>query len=249
MSWGGAWRGLWAAVRHPEYGWKTTHFWGPVANWALVGSAVWDGTQYGPEVISAPMTITMCIYSALFMRFAWAVQPRNYLLLSCHGFNEVAQLNQLYRVTKYKQEKGEGFDVSREDLIKVGAGVAAAGLGLGFSTRIQQGLAGLSEGAKAVVLHPAGPFTIFFWAPTTKWLLSVSNLIDYNRPVDKISTSQQLALLSTGVIWSRYSMVIIPKNYNLLYVNLALATTSLYHVWRKLVAEYADPRPTAVALD
>ena len=29
-----------------------------------------------------------CVYSALFMRFAWAIQPRNYLLFACHFSNE-----------------------------------------------------------------------------------------------------------------------------------------------------------------
>jgi hypothetical protein len=39
----------------------------------------------------------MCIYSCLFMRFAWMVQPRNYLLLACHASNETVQLYQLSR--------------------------------------------------------------------------------------------------------------------------------------------------------
>ena len=39
----------------------------------------------------------MCVYSGLFMRFAWMVQPRNYLLLACHASNESVQLYQLSR--------------------------------------------------------------------------------------------------------------------------------------------------------
>lgn len=39
----------------------------------------------------------MCIYSALFMRFAYMVQPRNYHLLVCHVANETVQLYQLSR--------------------------------------------------------------------------------------------------------------------------------------------------------
>ena len=42
------------------------------------------------------------MYSALFMRFAWMVQPRNYLLLTCHITNEAAQLAQGYRSLKLK---------------------------------------------------------------------------------------------------------------------------------------------------
>ena len=35
----------------------------------------------------------LAIYSLLFMRFAWMVTPRNYLLLGVHIVNETAQLN------------------------------------------------------------------------------------------------------------------------------------------------------------
>jgi hypothetical protein len=91
---------------------------------------------------------------------------------------------------------------------------------------------------KKVAEAPAGPFYIHFWAPTSKWLLSISNLLDMNRPVEKISLSQSACLTATGVIWTRYSMVIVPKNYNLGVVNVALALSSGYHLVRKLNAEY-----------
>lgn len=39
----------------------------------------------------------LTLYSLLFMRFAWMVQPRNYLLLACHTTNEALQLCQGYR--------------------------------------------------------------------------------------------------------------------------------------------------------
>ncbi|GBE63059.1 WD G-beta repeat containing protein [Babesia ovata] len=64
--------------------------------------------------------------------------------------------------------------------------------------------------------HPAGPFTIHFYAPTFKWGISIANLADINRPTDKLSLPQQLAVSCTGIIWSRYSTVITPVNYNLL---------------------------------
>ncbi|WMV44083.1 hypothetical protein MTR67_037468 [Solanum verrucosum] len=78
---------------------KTTHFWGPVANWGFVIAGLVD-TQKPPEMISGNMTSAMCVYSALFMRFAWMVQPRNYLLLACHASNESVQLYQLSRWAK-----------------------------------------------------------------------------------------------------------------------------------------------------
>lgn len=39
----------------------------------------------------------MCVYSALFMRFALAIKPRNYLLFACHAANETVQLYNLQR--------------------------------------------------------------------------------------------------------------------------------------------------------
>jgi len=41
--------------------------------------------------------VAMALYSLFFMRFAWMVKPRNYLLLTCHASNETAQLYQLQR--------------------------------------------------------------------------------------------------------------------------------------------------------
>lgn len=44
----------------------------------------------------------LCCYSLLFMRFAYKVQPRNWLLFACHLTNESAQLIQGSRLIKYK---------------------------------------------------------------------------------------------------------------------------------------------------
>ncbi|KAL4207723.1 hypothetical protein CU097_008584 [Rhizopus azygosporus] len=82
-------------LTHPKQ-----HFWGPVVNWGLPIAAIID-TQKDPSLISGNMTLALCTYSALFMRFALAVQPRNYLLFACHATNEVAQLTQGYRYLKY----------------------------------------------------------------------------------------------------------------------------------------------------
>ncbi|XP_053980064.1 mitochondrial pyruvate carrier 2-like [Hylaeus volcanicus] len=89
-------------------------------------------------------------------------------------------------------------------------------------------------------LHPAGPTTVFFWAPTFKWGLVVAGIGDINRPPDTISLSQTASLMLTGAIWSRYSLVIIPKNYNLFSVNAFTSLTGAYnfargalHQWRQ----------------
>ncbi|KNE69589.1 protein 44-like protein [Allomyces macrogynus ATCC 38327] len=78
----------------------STHFWGPVANWGLPLAAIAD-MKKDPELISGNMTIAMSVYSILFMRFAWMVKPRNYLLLGVHVTNETAQLIQGYRFANY----------------------------------------------------------------------------------------------------------------------------------------------------
>uniref|UniRef100_A0A914VDB9 Mitochondrial pyruvate carrier n=1 Tax=Plectus sambesii TaxID=2011161 RepID=A0A914VDB9_9BILA len=74
----------------------STHFWGPVANWGLPLAALAD-LKKDPEIISGNMTPVLAIYSMVFMRFAWKVQPRNMLLFACHFTNSAAQLTQLGR--------------------------------------------------------------------------------------------------------------------------------------------------------
>ncbi|XP_014252087.1 mitochondrial pyruvate carrier 2-like [Cimex lectularius] len=80
--------------------------------------------------------------------------------------------------------------------------------------------------------HEAGPKTVFFWAPAIKWGLVIAGLSDLSRPADKISLPQSGALAATGIIWSRYSLVIIPKNWGLFSVNLFVAITGLYQCSR-----------------
>ena len=80
--------------------------------------------------------------------------------------------------------------------------------------------------------HPAGPKTIHFWAPLGKWALVIAGLADINRPVEKISVQQSVALAATGLIWSRYSTQIIPKNWSLFTVNLFVGATGIYQLAR-----------------
>ncbi|CDP15005.1 unnamed protein product [Coffea canephora] len=86
---------------------KTTHFWGPVSNWGFILAGLAD-TQKPPELISGQMTGVLCVYSALFMRFAWVIRPRNHFLMVTHASNECVQLYQLSRWAKgqwYLQQK------------------------------------------------------------------------------------------------------------------------------------------------
>jgi mitochondrial pyruvate carrier 2 len=73
------------------------------------------------------------------------------------------------------------------------------------------------QAAKSFWNHPAGPKTIFFWAPTMKWGITAANIKDF-----------------TGLIWCKYSLDIIPKNYNLMSVNVVMAATGLYQLYRRM---------------
>ncbi|XP_057672812.1 mitochondrial pyruvate carrier 1 [Diorhabda carinulata] len=90
----------------------STHFWGPVANWGIPIAAISDFRK-DPKFISPVMTVALCFYSAIFMRFAWKVKPQNMLLFACHFTNEGAQLVQLTRCINYKlSNKNKPMDVS-----------------------------------------------------------------------------------------------------------------------------------------
>ncbi|CAI9760247.1 unnamed protein product [Fraxinus pennsylvanica] len=95
--------------------------------------------------------------------------------------------------------------------------------------------------------HPAGPKTIHFWAPTFKWGISIANIADSTKPPEKVSYPQQIAVTATGVIWSRYSTVITPKNWNLFSVNVAMAATGIYQLTRKIRHDYFSEEQAAVA--
>ncbi|KAK2447927.1 mitochondrial pyruvate carrier [Trifolium repens] len=99
---------------------------------------------------------------------------------------------------------------------------------------------------QAFLNHPAGPKTIHFWAPTFKWGISIANIADFAKPPEKLSYPQQIAVTATGLIWSRYSTVITPKNWNLFSVNVAMAGTGIYQLSRKLRQDYFPEKEEAV---
>lgn len=53
------------------------------------------------------MTGALTVYSATFMRYSLAVQPKNYLLFACHFVNEASQLTQGYRWMQYHKWGGK----------------------------------------------------------------------------------------------------------------------------------------------
>ncbi|KFP38014.1 Mitochondrial pyruvate carrier 2, partial [Chlamydotis macqueenii] len=84
-------------------------------------------------------------------------------------------------------------------------------------------------------LFPSGPKTVFFWAPIMKWGLVCAGMADMTRPAEKLSTAQSAVLMATGLIWSRYSLVIIPKNWSLFAVNFFVGCaggSQLFRIWR-----------------
>ncbi|KAK5461021.1 hypothetical protein LTS15_003084 [Exophiala xenobiotica] len=84
----------------------STHFWGPASNFGIPIAAVLD-TQKDPEIISGTFTAALTVYSGTFMRYALAVQPKNYLLFACHFVNFNAQLTQGYRWYDYWYRGGQ----------------------------------------------------------------------------------------------------------------------------------------------
>ncbi|CAN6600012.1 mitochondrial pyruvate carrier 3 [Trichomonascus vanleenenianus] len=71
-----------------------------------------------------------------------------------------------------------------------------------------------------------GPKTVHFWAPMMKWALVIAGINDLQRPVEKLSGTQQIALFCTGAIWTRWCLIIKPKNYFLASVNFFLGTVA-----------------------
>jgi|Transcript_21101 hypothetical protein len=223
--------------------WHSAEFWGgmgALAGWGMSGSAIYDAAVQGPEIISLNMTGVLIVYSTLFARWAYIVKPQNLLLASCHVTNVVAQCNQLRRALEYKKANGQEDEVN--EITKNAAMAGAGGLGLVLAgPAMQAALSGANLGiVSSVAAAEAGPFTVHFWAPMSKWMISGASFFDLNRPTDKISLAQYTALTLTGFFFSRYSLLVVPINYTLCSVNVALFGSSAWHLGRKIKADYVD---------
>lgn len=82
-------------INHPQ-GPKTTHFWGPIFNMGFVMAGVLDMNK-PPERISTKMTSVLMLYSTMFARYAWMIDPRNMYLLVIHCSNVCVQGTLLLR--------------------------------------------------------------------------------------------------------------------------------------------------------
>jgi len=221
--------------------WTSAELWGglgALAGWGMSGSAIYDAAMQGPEVISLTMTPVLIVYSTLFARWAFIVKPQNLLLCSCHVANVIAQVNQLRRALEYKIECGQRDEVEEMGRKAAMGGAVIAGSVLVGPT-MRSYLANKDWGVvSTVAAADAGPFTVHFWAPMSKWFISGASFMDLNRPTDKVSLPQYTALTLTGFFFSRYSLLVIPINYTLCSVNIALFLSSAWHLGRKLNADY-----------
>ncbi|KAK2597320.1 hypothetical protein QQS21_006094 [Conoideocrella luteorostrata] len=81
--------------------------------------------------------------------------------------------------------------------------------------------------------------TVHFWAPVMKWALVLAGISDFARPAEKLSFTQNFALTCTGLIWTRWCLIIKPKNYLLAAVNFFLGLVGIVQVSRILLHESA----------
>ncbi|TKA78514.1 hypothetical protein B0A55_01984 [Friedmanniomyces simplex] len=81
---------------------------------------------------------------------------------------------------------------------------------------------------------PIGPKTVHFWAPIMKWGVVLAGASDFLRPASQLSITQNMALMATGAIWTRWCFVIKPRNLFLASVNFLLFTVGAAQTARVL---------------
>jgi hypothetical protein len=139
----------------------------------------------------------------------------------------------------FKLSNGQGDEVAamgtKAAAVAVGGTAAVLGGPMLQSAVVAANLGGLSTFAAS----KAGPFTVHFWAPMSKWLISGASFLDLNRPTDKISIAQYTALTLTGAFFTRYALLVSPVNYVLCSVNIALFISSAWQLGRKVKGEGA----------
>ena len=198
--------------------WNNTQWWGTagaVAGWGMSGAAIYDALESSPEVISLNMTGVLLVYSSLFARWAFVVKPQNLLLAGCHVTNVAAQMNQLRRAIEYKKENGKDDEVN-DIMTKAGATAAAGAACVLAGPMVQSAIVGANLGVvSTIAAAEAGPFTVHFWAPMSKWMISGASFMELDRPTEKISLAQYTALTMTGFFFSRYALLVAPINYTL----------------------------------
>ncbi|KAF7513588.1 hypothetical protein GJ744_008882 [Endocarpon pusillum] len=125
--------------------------------------------------------------------------------------------------------------------------------------RYQQTVAGTptvegAPGAKQSIIQrlwtsEVGVKTVHFWAPVMKWVIVLAGVSDFFRPAEKLSMTQNLALMATGSIWTRWCFIIKPKNYLLAAANFCVAIVATLQVSRILIYRASVKGSKAKALE
>lgn len=68
----------------------------------------------------------------------------------------------------------------------------------------------------------------------SKWIIVMAGISDLARPADVLSAEQAASLAILSAIACRFSVVIIPKNYTLLSVNVFVGVTQAVQLFRAL---------------
>lgn len=91
------------------------------------------------------MTCALIGYSSIFMRYALAVTPKNYLLFGCHVVNFSAQTTQAYRYINYWHMGGREKTAGQVGQKPVDAATDGLNRAKG---QVQQGAEKIGEAAK-----------------------------------------------------------------------------------------------------
>ncbi|CAI6093231.1 unnamed protein product [Clonostachys chloroleuca] len=65
-----------------------------------------------------------------------------------------------------------------------------------------------------------------------QWAIVIAGIADFARPAEKLSFTQNFALTCTGLIWTRWCLIIKPRNVLLATVNFFLAIVGIIQVTR-----------------
>lgn len=75
---------------------------------------------------------------------------------------------------------------------------------------------------------------------TIQWGVAIAGISDFFRPVEKLSVTQNFALTTTGLIWTRWAFIIKPKNYLLASVNFVLGMVGIAQLTRIFIHQQSQ---------
>ncbi|CAK7237804.1 hypothetical protein SEUCBS140593_010136 [Sporothrix eucalyptigena] len=113
-----------------------------------------------------------------------------------------------------------------------------------YGRRFQSGASGAAGAAAGAEVSwfkrmwdsPIGLKTVHFWAPIMKWALVIAGISDLARPAEKLSVTQNVALTATGLIWTRWCLIIKPRNIMLAAANFFLGVAGMVQCARIYLA-------------